>query len=84
MMLTIGKLDTLRWAAATGRFFFHKDTSCAMQPIREKLEAVKDLPNFKFFNAHAGTLLYSLEQGGAGFSGACDSHCNFFFFPIAI
>lgn len=63
-------LDTLRWAASTGRFYFHKDTACATQPIREKLAAVKDFPNFKFFNANAATLLFSLQLGAAGFSGA--------------
>lgn len=61
--------ETLRWAASTGRFYFHKDTACATQPIREKLAAVKEFPNFKFFNANAATLLFSLQLGAAGFSG---------------
>lgn len=31
---------------------------------------MKDFPNFKFFNANAATLLFSLQLGAAGFSGA--------------
>lgn len=65
--------DTLRWAASTGRFYFHKDTACATQPIQDKLAAVKDFPDFKFFNANAATLLFSLQRGAAGFSGTCFS-----------
>ena len=58
----------LGWAAATGRFFFHKDTSCVPALIRAKLEAVRGTP-LRWFNANSPTLLDSLLAGGAGYSG---------------
>jgi len=55
------------WCASTGRFHFHKDTSCNMVDIQAKLAAVQ--PPFRFYNANIETLLPSLRAGGAGFSG---------------
>lgn len=55
------------WCAGTGRFHFHKDTSCNMGEITAKLAAVK--PPFRFYNANIETLLPSLRAGAAGFSG---------------
>jgi len=60
--------DTLRWAAATGRFLFLKETSCRLPSIEAKIGAVSGTP-VKFFNANAATLLASLEMGARGFSG---------------
>lgn len=60
--------ELLQWAAGSGRFVFHKDTACAMEPIRAKLAAVKGTP-FRWFNANCATLLASLQAGGDGYSG---------------
>jgi 4-hydroxy-tetrahydrodipicolinate synthase len=58
----------LKWCAGTGRFLFLKDTSCNLDQIKDKLEAVAG-SELKIFNANSTTLLESLKLGGAGFSG---------------
>jgi 4-hydroxy-tetrahydrodipicolinate synthase len=60
--------ELLGWAASTGRFVFHKDTSCAMASIRAKLLAVRGAP-FRWLNANCPTLLESLQAGGDGYCG---------------
>jgi 4-hydroxy-tetrahydrodipicolinate synthase len=57
----------MRWAGQTGRFLYHKDTSCEPEAIRAKTEAVSGTP-LGFFNAHTPTALMSLEAGAAGLS----------------
>ena len=57
------------WCARTGRFHFHKDTSCSMEAIRAKLDAIGKGTPFKFYNANVETLLPSLRAGAHGFSG---------------
>ncbi len=52
--------ELLSWAASTGRFVFHKDTSCAIDPIRAKLDVLKT-SSLKWFNANTPTLLASLQ-----------------------
>ena len=54
--------------AATGRFTFHKDTSCDPEAIVAKIEAMRGT-RFKFFNANLPTLLESLSAGGNGYCG---------------
>ena len=74
--------ETLQWTAATGRFFFLKDTCCSIAGgpdwihitgagINSKLEALKAInsPHFKFFNANMATLLRSIQMGANGFCG---------------
>lgn len=56
------------WMARTGRFVFHKDTSCDINPIREKIHLAQGTP-LKFFNAHGYTIKESLCLGGNGYSG---------------
>ncbi len=63
----------MRFGVDTGRFGFLKDTSCSVQNMREKLAAVRGT-SFKLFNANAATLLDSLREGAAGYSGVM---CNF-------
>eukprot|EP00051_Salpingoeca_urceolata_P032602 m.16489 g.16489 ORF g.16489 m.16489 type:complete len:318 (+) comp5264_c0_seq1:1892-2845(+) len=63
------KPETLAWCAGTGRFLFHKDTCCVKAGIAAKLAALPADCPFAFYNANAATLKYSLELGGAGFSG---------------
>ncbi|MBU9742991.1 dihydrodipicolinate synthase family protein [Lachnospiraceae bacterium ASD3451] len=60
--------ELLKWCAQTGRFYFTKDTSCDMENIKGKLEAIKG-SKLKLFNANTSTLLDSLREGAGGFSG---------------
>lgn len=54
--------------AQTERFYFLKDTCCDAEQIREKLACIKG-SNLKLYNANATTVLESLRDGAAGFSG---------------
>ncbi len=66
--------ETMRRIAASGRFFFHKDTSCNIDKIRPKIAAVRGTP-LRFYNAHSPSLLQSLQAGGNGY---CGIGANFF------
>lgn len=61
-------IENIKWCAETGRFFFLKDTCCDIEQIREKLKAIEGT-NFKLYNANTATLLESLREGAAGYSG---------------
>ena len=58
----------LEWAAKTGRFIFHKDTCLSKTNIQAKIHAVQNT-KLGFYNAEMSSLLFSLQQGGNGFSG---------------
>ncbi|NMA96321.1 MAG: dihydrodipicolinate synthase family protein [Clostridiales bacterium] len=60
--------ELLRWCADTSRFYFLKDTSCDVDNMRAKMNAVGST-QLKIFNANAATLLDSLKIGISGFSG---------------
>lgn len=60
--------ELLKWCADSGRFYFIKDTSCDIENMKAKLDAIKGT-NLKLFNANTSTLLESLERGGSGYSG---------------
>ena len=60
--------ELLKWCADSGRFYFIKDTSCDIENMKAKLDAIKGT-NLKLFNANTSTLLESLELGGSGYSG---------------
>ena len=60
--------ELLRWAAGTGRFVWMKDTCCDVAVERAKIAACRGTP-LRWFNAHAPSLLASLQAGGDGFSG---------------
>lgn len=60
--------ESMAWAAATNRFFFLKETSCRLDLITAKLEAVRGSA-FCFYNANTFTLPASLRLGVDGFSG---------------
>ncbi|MEF2246034.1 dihydrodipicolinate synthase family protein [Paenibacillus sp. IITD108] len=60
--------ELLRWCADTGRFQFLKDTSCDVEEIRAKVEAVSGT-GLKLYNANSATLLETLKLGAAGYSG---------------
>ena len=59
----------MAWLSGTGRFVFHKDTSCDADAIGAKLSAVRGSPLRCFCNADAITLPASLTAGGHGYSG---------------
>ncbi len=57
----------MKWLGETGRFFYHKDTSCDPDSIKQKIESLKE-SDCSFYNAHTATSLFSLEMGGDGIS----------------
>lgn len=69
--------EIMKWAAGTGRFVFHKDTSLNEAVMLEKLRVVKSVAGtpLKFFTAKVQFLTTLLDNGGNGFSGTCP---NFF------
>lgn len=60
--------ELLKWCANTGRFAFLKDTSCDLDQMKAKLNAVRGTP-LKLFNANSATILESLRMGASGFCG---------------
>lgn len=58
----------LDWCISTGRFTFIKDTCCDPDELDRRLEQIKGT-TIKLYNANSQTLLYTLKNGGAGFSG---------------
>ncbi len=59
--------ELLGYLAATGRFIYHKDTSCNSEEIRIKLKHIKNTP-LGLYNANTPTALDSLIEGGRGIS----------------
>lgn len=59
--------ELMKWLGETGRFLYHKDTSCNPEAIKSKIKVVANTP-FSFFNADTPTALISLKDGGAGLS----------------
>lgn len=60
--------ELLKWCAESKRFFFIKDTSCNLENIKQKLEAIQG-STIKLFNANSSTLFETLQMGASGFSG---------------
>ena len=60
--------EILDWCIKTGRFRFSKDTCCDPELLTERLKQVQGT-GFKLFNANIQTLLHSLKNGAAGYSG---------------
>ena len=60
--------ETLGVLAKGGHFTFLKDTCCDAAVIKQKIDAVKGTP-LKIFNANSSSLLQTLRDGAAGFSG---------------
>lgn len=60
--------ELLKWCDETGRFLFLKDTSCDMNQLAQKREAVEG-GTLHIYNANSATLLESLKLGIAGYSG---------------
>lgn len=61
-------LDELKFCADSGRFAFMKDTCCDIALIRKRLGVLRGSA-LHLFNANTSTLLPSLREGAAGFSG---------------
>ncbi|QHT63024.1 dihydrodipicolinate synthase family protein [Paenibacillus lycopersici] len=59
---------TIKWCADQERFRFLKDTSCDIDAIRAKLEAVNG-SGLRIYNANSATLLETLKIGAVGYSG---------------
>lgn len=59
--------EMLKWMASTGRFVYHKDTSCNSISLERKSNAIKGT-NFGLYNADTATALDSLESGSRGIS----------------
>ncbi len=60
--------EMMHWAGETGRFVFHKDTSCDIVAIEAKCKAIQGTP-FRFYNANVETLIDGVHKGADGFSG---------------
>lgn len=68
----------LQHCADSGRILFLKDTCCDEDMLRQRLRQLGD-SRLKLFNANSTTLLFSLEQGAAGFSGVmANVHCRLY------
>ena len=62
------KPEVLGTLARGGKFTFLKDTCCDAEVIRQKIAAAEGTP-LKIFNANSASLLETLRDGAAGFSG---------------
>ena len=60
-------VESIRWAASTGRFVFHKDTCHNLDLMKAKIAALQGTP-LKFYNTQMSSLIATLQAGGHGFS----------------
>lgn len=59
--------EVLQTLLSSNRLIYHKDTSCQVESVREKL-AIIDVPKFEFYDAHTPNAVDSLRMGAAGMS----------------
>ena len=59
--------DMMKWLAETGRFWYHKDTTCDAGSINRKLDKIKG-SHFQLYNADTPSALDSLRDGAKGIS----------------
>jgi len=57
----------MKWLAGTGRFWYHKDTTCDALAIKSKLAQIAD-SDFHLYNADTPSALQSLRFGAKGIS----------------
>ncbi|WP_247236728.1 dihydrodipicolinate synthase family protein [Telluribacter sp. SYSU D00476] len=57
----------MQWMAQTGRFLYHKDTSCHSGALERKAQAIGGT-DFNLYNADTTTALDSLDAGANGIS----------------
>lgn len=60
-------IDLMKWLGETGRFLYHKDTSCNLYEIKDKIKVTNNTP-LGVFNANTATALESLYEGAQGIS----------------
>ncbi len=60
--------ELIRWAAASGRFVFFKDTCCDADVLSRRLELIRGT-SMRLFNAHTPLMLDALRHGAGGFCG---------------
>ena len=70
-LLTPRMLD---WCLQNDRFRFIKDTCCEPVLLNKRLNQLKD-SELMLFNANGQTLLSSLQDGAAGYSGVIANYC---------
>ncbi|PWM42072.1 MAG: dihydrodipicolinate synthase family protein [Clostridiales bacterium] len=58
----------MSYCAQSGRIGFFKDTSCETERMKKRVEVTKS-SGLRIFNANSATLLQSLRDGVAGYSG---------------
>jgi 4-hydroxy-tetrahydrodipicolinate synthase len=66
--------SAFKWMVGSGRFVFHKDTSCDIENIKTKIDICRNT-KVKLFNAHLGSLLDSFIAGGNGYCGTGTNYC---------
>jgi 4-hydroxy-tetrahydrodipicolinate synthase len=54
--------DMMKWLAETGRFWYHKDTTCDAAAINRKLDKISG-SDFQLYNADTPSALESLRDG---------------------
>jgi 4-hydroxy-tetrahydrodipicolinate synthase len=59
--------EMMKWLADTGRFWYHKDTTCDAGAINRKLEKIRG-SHFQLYNADTPSALESLRDGAKGIS----------------
>ena len=59
--------EMIKWLVDTGRFYYHKDTSCQAHIIKTKIDAAKG-SCLKIYNAHTPDALESIKDGAYGLS----------------
>lgn len=59
--------DMMKWLSNTGRFLYHKDTTCDIKAIKNKLDKIEGT-DFQLFNADTRTALESMRLGASGMS----------------
>src|SRR5690554_2243700 len=59
--------DVYSFLLATGRFFYHKDTTESMEAMAVKLKLSQN-SSFELYNAHSGTAAACIRAGAAGMS----------------
>ncbi len=59
--------ETLGWLASSGRFLYHKDTSCDLDDIQTKIDVTRNT-DLGVYNAHVPTGIASLRYGAWGLS----------------
>ncbi len=57
----------MNWLGSTNRFLYHKDTSCNIDQIKEKIDAIKG-STLGLFNANTPTCILSMKEGAMGLS----------------